>query len=58
MLFALRRLSLSDAMERVSRTLGTRVVAVPLPIAEAAVDVDKIEDLKLVREILAKRRES
>lgn len=52
--FALRRLSLAEAMQRVSRAVGTRVEAIPLEIAEAAVDVDKIADLELVREILAR----
>lgn len=41
-------------MQRVSRAVGTRVEAIPLEIAEAAVDVDKIADLELVREILAR----
>ena len=54
-LFATRRLDLAGAMARASRVIGARVTAVPLPIAEAAVDVDKIEDLRLVREILASR---
>ena len=42
-------------MARASKVIGPRVAAVPLPIAEAAVDVDKIEDLELVRSILAAR---
>ena len=42
-------------MARASRVIGAKVAAVSLPIAEAAVDVDKIEDLELVREILAGR---
>lgn len=54
-LFLTRRLDLAGAMARVSRVLGVRVAAVALPIAEAAVDVDKIEDLELVREILSAR---
>lgn len=54
-LFLTRRLTLSAAMERASQVIGVRVRAVPLEIAEAAVDVDKIEDLELVREILAER---
>lgn len=55
-LFVTRRLSLRNAMERASRVVGARIRAVPLSMAEAAVDVDKIEDLDLVREILATRR--
>jgi len=56
LLFATRRLTLEQAMRRASRVLGVRVEAIPIPIAEAAVDVDKLEDLELVREILAERR--
>jgi GTP:adenosylcobinamide-phosphate guanylyltransferase len=55
LLFVARRLTLESAMERVSRIVGARVEAIALPIAEAAVDVDKIEDWELVREILAER---
>lgn len=55
LLFATRRLSLDTAMRRASRVLGVAVEAIPLPIAEAAVDVDKLEDLELVRTILAAR---
>jgi len=58
LLFVTRRLTLEAAMRRVSRIVGTSVEAIALPIAEAAVDVDKIEDLELVREILAERRSS
>lgn len=54
-LFLARRLDLPGAMARASKVIGARVAAVPLPIAEAAVDVDKIEDLELVRSILAAR---
>ncbi|MGE0440859.1 MAG: NTP transferase domain-containing protein [Gemmatimonadales bacterium] len=52
-LFLARRLSLADAMVRASRRIGARIAAVPLPFAEAAVDVDRIGDLELVRELLA-----
>jgi GTP:adenosylcobinamide-phosphate guanylyltransferase len=55
-LFLLRRLDLKAALVRASRVVGARVSAIPLDIAEAAVDVDKIEDLELVRRILADRR--
>lgn len=54
-LFLLRRLDLAEGMARASRTIGAQIKAVPLSIAEAAVDVDKIEDLELVRRILAER---
>lgn len=56
LLFLARRLDLDAALIRASDVIGTRVRAVRLSIAEAAVDVDKIEDLELVRRILADRR--
>jgi 2-C-methyl-D-erythritol 4-phosphate cytidylyltransferase len=52
-LFLTRRLTLEEAFAEVSRTLGARAVPIVLPQAEAAVDVDKLEDLELVRRILA-----
>ncbi len=58
LLFALRRLSLEEALERASRAIGCRIRAVPLPFAEAAIDVDRPSDLDLVSEILAARGES
>src|SRR5690606_16900263 len=54
--FLLRRLTLEQAFEKVSRTLGLRAEAIALPQAEAAVDVDKQADLVLVRRLLAERR--
>jgi len=56
LLFATRRLDLDAALLRASKLIGARVRPIRLKIAEAAVDVDKIEDLELVREILAERR--
>lgn len=58
LLFLGRRLSLEAAMIRASRIVGARIEAIRIPIAEAAVDVDKIDDLELVRSILAARREA
>ena len=55
-LFALRRLDLPAAMRRVSRTVGAEVHAVEMPDAEAAVDVDSLEDLRLA-DRLARERE-
>lgn len=57
-LFLLRRLDLDAALVRASRVIGAKVVAIPLAIAEAAVDVDKIEDLELVRRILAEAHDA
>ena len=50
--YLLRLLSLDAAMERISKRLGIKVAAVKMPFAEAAIDVDKPEDLQLVAEIL------
>lgn len=56
--FLTRRLTLEEAFVQVSRVLGIRVEAIPLPQPEAAVDVDKLDDLVLVRKILAERRQA
>ena len=56
--FVLRRWTLEQAFVQVSRVIGIGARAIPLPIAEAAVDVDKLDDLVLVRQILAARRAS
>jgi GTP:adenosylcobinamide-phosphate guanylyltransferase len=56
LLFLARRLDLDAALVRASSVIGARVQAIRLDIAEAAVDVDKIEDLELVRRILAEQR--
>jgi GTP:adenosylcobinamide-phosphate guanylyltransferase len=58
LLFALRRLSFEEALERASRAIGCQIRAVPLPFAEAAIDVDRQSDLDLVTEILVARGES
>lgn len=49
------RLPLTRALDVISAKLGVRAAAVSLPFAEAAVDVDKPEDLALVRSILERR---
>jgi len=54
-LFLARRLDLETAFERASKVIGAKIQAIPLAIAEAAIDVDKIEDLELVRRILLER---
>ncbi len=55
LLYLARRLTLAEAMARVSRRLGCRVAAVPLSAGEAAIDVDRPEDLALAEAILARR---
>jgi len=51
-LFLLRRLDLDGALARASRTIGAKVAAVRMPMAEAAIDVDRPSDLALVEELL------
>jgi GTP:adenosylcobinamide-phosphate guanylyltransferase len=51
-LFATGRLTLDDAFARAGKRFGARAAAVLLPWSRAAIDVDKPDDLKLVREIL------
>jgi CTP:molybdopterin cytidylyltransferase MocA len=53
--YGLRLLTLDAAMRRASAKLGCTARAVPLPFAEAAIDVDKPADLELVETILARR---
>ena len=44
------------ALARASRVIGADVKPVVLPFAEAAIDVDKLADYELVKEILAARK--
>jgi GTP:adenosylcobinamide-phosphate guanylyltransferase len=53
--YLLRRFTLDEAMARISARLGVRAAAVKMPMAEAAIDVDKAEDLELVERILGKQ---
>ena len=55
LLFLLRRLDLEAAFERVSHAMGARVIAIEMPMAEAAVDVDKLSDWELVKKIFDER---
>jgi GTP:adenosylcobinamide-phosphate guanylyltransferase len=50
--YLLGRLSLEEALERISRRLGFKAGAVIMPFAEAAVDVDSVRDLELVKKIV------
>lgn len=52
LLFLRRRLDLDAAFAKVSEALGARTCAVVMPQAEAAIDVDKMADLALVKQIL------
>ncbi|MBI5920572.1 MAG: nucleotidyltransferase family protein [Betaproteobacteria bacterium] len=53
-LYAMGWLSLEGALRRLSRKTGIRISVVTMPFAEAAVDVDSVEDLELVRSIVAR----
>lgn len=53
---ALRLLTIKSALRLAGRRLGLTAAAVPLPIAEACIDVDKVEDHALVERILRDRR--
>lgn len=54
-LYVLKRLTIDRAMRRLSRKIDLPVAAVRMSAAEAAIDVDKPDDLALVRRILAAR---
>ena len=51
-----RTISLQDGIAALGRRLGLNARAVPLPFAEAAIDVDKVSDHRLVEHILAARQ--
>jgi GTP:adenosylcobinamide-phosphate guanylyltransferase len=53
-LYALRLLSLASAVQRISRQAGVTAGVVTMPFAEAAIDVDTVADLDLVRAIVAR----
>ncbi|ABI59356.1 nucleotidyltransferase family protein [Nitrosomonas eutropha] len=48
------RLTLDQALQEVSEKTGVQVRPVILPFPEAGIDVDKVEDLQLVKSVLAK----
>ena len=54
LLYALGALSLAGALRRISGQTGLAAGAVLMPFAEAAVDVDSVADLALVRKIAGK----
>ena len=53
--YLMGRLSLAEALDRMTRRLGFRAGAVILPFAEAAIDVDSVRDLELVEQILSNK---
>jgi CTP:molybdopterin cytidylyltransferase MocA len=50
-----RTISLQDGIAALGRRLGLNARAVPLPFAEAAIDVDKLSDHQQVEQILSAR---
>lgn len=50
-LYALRMLSVAGALRRLAAKTGIRGHVVPMPFAEAAIDVDSVADLELARSI-------
>jgi GTP:adenosylcobinamide-phosphate guanylyltransferase len=52
--YLLGRLTLEDGLARISALMDARAGAVWMPDAEAAVDVDKLEDLMLAEKLLAR----
>jgi CMP-N-acetylneuraminic acid synthetase len=54
--YLLGRLSLEEALNRISRRLGFKAGAVIMPFADAALDVDSAGDLELVEKIIADKR--
>lgn len=53
-----RRFTLDQALERAGRVIGCAVRAVCLPVAEAAMDVDSVQDYFLAERILELREKS
>lgn len=51
------RLSLDEALARVTDVVATKVKAVSVPFSDAAIDADKSDDVRLVEQILAARAE-
>lgn len=50
--YLLGRLTLDQALQKISGKTGVRVCPVILPFPDAGIDVDKVEDLQLVESIL------
>lgn len=53
---ALRVMTIHQAVARAGKRLGLRARIVDLPIPEACIDADKPEDITLIEEILARRK--
>jgi GTP:adenosylcobinamide-phosphate guanylyltransferase len=55
--YLLRQLTLDQALAKLSQRMGMKVGVIQMPFAEAAVDVDKVDDWLLVESILAKKNQ-
>ena len=53
--YALRLMTVQGGLRRLGRRIGARLAIVEMPFAEAAIDVDKPDDLALVETILSRR---
>ncbi len=56
--YLLGRLSLEEALQRVSQRLGFKAGAVIMPFAEAAIDVDSVDDWELTEKIVSGQKKS
>jgi GTP:adenosylcobinamide-phosphate guanylyltransferase len=56
--YLLGQLTLSQALGSLSKRMNLKVGVVEMPFAEAAVDVDKVDDWHLVESILLKKQQS
>ena len=56
--YALGRLTMEAAIARLGRRMGVTATLVPAPDGRAAIDVDKPEDLALVRQLAARNSPS
>ncbi|KAB0677195.1 nucleotidyltransferase family protein [Aureimonas leprariae] len=52
------RLTLDGVLDRIGARAGARLRAVEMPFGEAAIDVDDMDDLALVRRIIARREDA
>ncbi|MBW2642152.1 MAG: hypothetical protein JRC89_02000 [Deltaproteobacteria bacterium] len=49
------RLTLAEALDRISRRLGFKAGVVVIPFPEAAIDVDSVNDWHFVKRIVAEK---
>ena len=54
--YLIGRLSLTEALDRISNRLGFKAGAVIMPFAQAAIDVDSVKDWELVEKIIAEEQ--